>query len=282
MVDPSQLPYLLELLDDDSPAVQEAVRREIGAFGGELEAELERQGITLTAQQAEILSWLRTDTRRSALVDAWPGWFSLQNDKVRLETALTLLSDYQDPFARAGRMSELLDELADEYMSGHEPDSFSLAQFLFQQKQLQGTQNDYYNPRNSDLAYVIEERRGIPISLACVYMLVGKRMGVEIEGCNFPGHFLARTTVGDEMVLVDCFNGGKFIDAKSFRDLTPVSPEPAVTDIVETRATAPMIVGRVLNNLTNAYNLREQTHESALMQELLGLLREHVHASDAG
>ncbi len=52
---------------------------------------------------------------------------------------------------------------------------------------LGGTETmDYGDPQNSNLVHVITRRAGLPISLACVYILVGQRMGLAIEGCNFP------------------------------------------------------------------------------------------------
>jgi hypothetical protein len=58
---------------------------------------------------------------------------------------------------------------------------------------------------------VLDTGLGNPISLCCLYRLLGQRFGLEIEGCNFPGHFLSRVTYRDKTWLVDCFNRGRFM-----------------------------------------------------------------------
>lgn len=86
----------------------------------------------------------------------------------------------------------------------------ALNRFVFQELGFAGNRQNYYDPRNSLLTFVLDERRGIPITLSVVYMELGRRAGLEVEGVGLPGHFLVRATarVGGavETVLVDPFN----------------------------------------------------------------------------
>jgi regulator of sirC expression with transglutaminase-like and TPR domain len=69
-----------------------------------------------------------------------------------------------------------------------------------------GNTRDYYDPRNSYFHSVLERRTGIPITLALVYLALGRRLGLDVRGVGFPGHFLV--TVGPEpRVIVDPFSG---------------------------------------------------------------------------
>lgn len=268
MTDTRQLPYLVELLDDDSPLVREAVTKELVAFGDGLEEELAKLSGLLDLERRMRLETIQWERRRARLKLRWPAWFRVAGGKEQLESAFEMLAEFQDPAPRAGGLRALLDALAAEFRAcASRIDSFELARFLFREKGIEGAQADYYNPQNSNLAYVIENRRGIPISLACVYILVGHRFGLEIEGCNFPGHFLARTTLGGECVLVDCFNGGKFIEARSFLNLSSDAAD-RIGEFVETKPSPALIIGRVLNNLSNAYNLADDPDNGAFMQEL--------------
>ncbi|HEY2343219.1 MAG TPA: transglutaminase-like domain-containing protein [Chthoniobacteraceae bacterium] len=79
-----------------------------------------------------------------------------------------------------------------------------LADFLGMEMRLRGNDDDYYNIENSLLPRVIDTRLGIPISLSLVYILVGRRAGLPIEGVGLPGHFLAR----HEDVFFDPFHAG--------------------------------------------------------------------------
>jgi regulator of sirC expression with transglutaminase-like and TPR domain len=57
----------------------------------------------------------------------------------------------------------------------------ALNEFVFRELGFVGNQAHYYDPRNSLLPYVIDERRGIPITLSVVYIELGRRAGLEVE-----------------------------------------------------------------------------------------------------
>ncbi len=271
--DPTKLPHLIRLLDDESPMVQAAVWRELKAYGSSLEDELERQNLSMGSHSRDRWREQKNKDDRHALLVQWPSWFEINDEKERLESAFSMLSDYQNGYTETGRLPTLLDALALEFQRTEViADGHALARFLFQTKGLSGGHVDYYVPEKSDLARVIEARSGNPISLTCIYLLVGHRLGIDIQGCNFPGHFLAQTLAGNEVVLVDCFDGGRFLKADAIRDLRSSSPEE-IRDIVHRPASVETILTRVLNNLTNAYDAAEEPENGSLMRELNRMLR---------
>jgi regulator of sirC expression with transglutaminase-like and TPR domain len=89
-----------------------------------------------------------------------------------------------------------------------------LGQFLFDTEGFTGNLGDYDDPRNSFLNDVLVRRTGIPITLSIIYMHIGRRVGLWLEGVNFPGHFLVRCKgmLGDaaptEDLILDPFHGG--------------------------------------------------------------------------
>lgn len=89
-----------------------------------------------------------------------------------------------------------------------------LGQFLFDADGFTGNLGDYDDPRNSFVNDVLARRTGIPITLSIIYMHVGRRVGLWLEGVNFPGHFLVRCKgmLGDaaptEDLILDPFHGG--------------------------------------------------------------------------
>jgi regulator of sirC expression with transglutaminase-like and TPR domain len=89
-----------------------------------------------------------------------------------------------------------------------------LGQFLFDTEGFTGNLSDYDDPRNSFLNDVLARRTGIPITLSIIYIHVGRRVGLWLEGVNFPGHFLVRCKgmLGDpaptEDLILDPFHGG--------------------------------------------------------------------------
>lgn len=82
-----------------------------------------------------------------------------------------------------------------------------LNHFFYRELGFGGNVNDYYNPDNSYLHRVISTRRGIPISLAVLYMELAQQIGLNVRGISFPGHFLMKLSVPSGDIVIDPFNG---------------------------------------------------------------------------
>ncbi|MDF1660243.1 MAG: transglutaminase-like domain-containing protein [Planctomycetota bacterium] len=268
MSDAGQLPYLIKLLGDDSDTVRAAVHKELLTFGDHLLSLIQDQEILLDKHQKSLIDNLLKDHDRKWLRDSWSEWTILDEEQ-RLEQALGRLAEFQSGRDYPAKLTPLLDKLAEEYDALNTiKDPFRLADFLFKEKGLKGARADYYKPDNSNLVYVIEQKRGIPISLACIYILVGKRLGLDIRGCNFPGHFLARATTKDEVLLVDCYDAGRLlsdeiiVNSEDTEGYTVLNSKDLLVDSYH-------IVARVLRNLVEAYDQAGFEADSKLMFELL-------------
>lgn len=79
---------------------------------------------------------------------------------------------------------------------------------LFQRRKFAGNREAYYDPRNSFLNDVLDRGVGIPITLGIVMLEVGWRLGLPVEGVNFPGHFLVRYSGSEVRLLIDAFDSG--------------------------------------------------------------------------
>lgn len=282
MPNPKHLPALIKLLDDDSPVVKENVLKELASFGHTLYRELERLNISLSGDQQQRMNLLLEEHSRVWLLSAWKEWTATEDTKEKLESALSLISKFQYGQDYPFPLGMLLDRLANEFRQGTSNiDVLQLSYFLFQTKQIKGVESDYYNPLNSNLIYVIEEKRGIPISLACTYILVGDRLGLDIGGINFPGHFLARATSGKHKYIVDCYNGGRFLDESSVANLHhgPLIP---LAELLKLECNVPTIVARVLRNLMNAYQQEGSIPNVQLMTELLEMTQQGESERDEG
>ena len=271
MPDPGQLPYLLRLLDDDSPEVRGAVMDQFAAFGDSLEEHLRNVSLPEHPGQRRLIQSLLREGRRRRLSAAWAGLSAIEGDKPRLEAGNDLISRFLRPEATEGALGKALDALAVEFRSGlYEKDVLALSEFLFRIKGLSGARDTYYSPRNSDLLYVITEREGLPISLSCVYMLVAHRLGMNVEGCNLPGHFLALALHGGRRFVIDCFNGGiVLLDSDLVRLSSSVPVRTA--DLAALQCDAGVILARVLRNIGAAFRRSEdeQASEDAALVEKL-------------
>jgi regulator of sirC expression with transglutaminase-like and TPR domain len=144
----------------------------------------------------------------------------------------------------------------------------ALNYYLFNEMRFSGNVEDYYDPRNSYLNEVMERRIGIPITLAIVYLEVGKRLGLNLRGVSFPGHFLVKLAVKRGQLVLDPFTGGEAQSEADLRQrlaqvLPPAKAGQAHLDQYLEAATPRQIVARVLRNLKNIY-MQTGKLESAL------------------
>src|SRR5579864_726056 len=154
----------------------------------------------------------------------------------------------------------------------------ALNYYLFNEMRFSGNVNDYYDPRNSYLNEVMERRTGIPISLSILYLEVGKRLGLNLKGVSFPGHFLVKLAVRKGQLVLDPFIGGEAQSEADLRQrLAQVLPsgkaEQAQLDQYLEPATPRQIVARVLRNLKNIYTQAGKLEQTlAVMHRMLLVL----------
>ena len=147
--------------------------------------------------------------------------------------------------------------------AGAEDKVIALNQFLFDDLGFTGNTDHYYDPRNSYLNEVMDRRTGIPITLAVMYMELGRKIGLPLEGVSFPGHFLVRFRMRGGMLVLDPFSGGEPQAERELRDrLRRVVPEGATGGIPLKElpldqflepATNRQILARLLRNLKGIY-----------------------------
>lgn len=139
----------------------------------------------------------------------------------------------------------------------------SLKRVFFRELGFRGNAEDYYDPGNSDLAWVLMHRKGIPITLSLVFMEIARRLGLEVEGVGFPGHFLVRVR-GEAEVLVDVFEGRTVSEADCSSKLRTLYGDEIQFHPGLLRACTPHeILSRMLRNLKYAH-LRRADYTRAL------------------
>ncbi len=149
----------------------------------------------------------------------------------------------------------------------------SLNRFLFVDEGFAGDRDGYYDPKNSFLNDVIDRRRGIPITLSIVYLEVARRIGLEIRGVGFPGHFLVKP-IGADDVFVDPFFG-RVLTLAQCADLLRETTGGALAlrPEVHLRAATPReILVRLLSNLKNIFLRKGELGRALACSERILLL----------
>jgi regulator of sirC expression with transglutaminase-like and TPR domain len=151
----------------------------------------------------------------------------------------------------------------------------ALNRHLYGELGFAGDVDTYYDPRNSYLNQVLERRTGIPITLSIVYLEIGRRLGLAVQGVSFPGHFLVRLRLARGTLILDAFTGGEPCSESELRTrLGRVLPpaEGAKADLARylEPASPREIVARVLRNLKSIYLKAGKLEQAlAVMQRML-------------
>ena len=184
------------------------------------------------------------------------------SSEAELNLAGAALALARDEYPTLGVQTYLarLDELADT-VRARVPDSDqlpdlarALSEHLFENEGFAGNTEHYADPRNSYLNDVIDRRLGIPITLCVVYLEVGWRLGIPMQGVSFPGHFLVKFAYrGGEVVLDPFFKGVSLSETQLVERI-----ERIAGDAVSARSMLPRflaavdkrtILARILRNL---------------------------------
>jgi regulator of sirC expression with transglutaminase-like and TPR domain len=145
---------------------------------------------------------------------------------------------------------------------------------FFEHLGFRGNHDDYYDPRNSFLNEVIDRRTGIPITLALLYIELGQRMGLELTGLSFPGHFLVRYQDGEQLTYIDPFHRGARLDrdALQARLRRVVGPGAQLDEQHLAPASRRDILLRMLTNLAAIYRRAGDVYRSIAVLERMNVL----------
>lgn len=272
----NEIESLIRLVDDPSPMVRHAIGKRFLELAPDVEDAIDElperpPRPLLEGVESFLMPW-----RRRRFREEWYAWMTErladESDTERLESGLACISQFLSGLSRPRPIDERLDLLADAFAREHRGgDAMRLARYLFRELGFGPPSGDYHSPRHSDLAYVIEERKGLPISLCCVFILVGRRLGLEIEGCNFPRHFLARVRLNDEIWLIDSFQEGRTIREREIIAEEPRA-ERAIRAFLRAEVPAGVVLARMLRNLQRAFEMREEVESARIVEKLRGNL----------
>lgn len=265
--------HLVQLLEDDSPVVRQAVMTKLRELGRDPLVALDEAGIELNPAQRRLLASIRGELEARRLDDGWERWSNTVPDLEGFHVLIcTLLSEYggfNDP-----RL--MLEQWTQRYRVRHPaPDLESLVGFLFSNDGLQGDTEDYFAPRNSSLSWALEHKRGLPITLCSALILVGKRVGVDIHGVAFPGHFLAHSHLHGQPLWIDAFDGGRFIAKEEL--VEALGRVPTTTrDRVLAPASVIEICARILRNVVTSLERAEDIPRHRRAVKWLGRLDDRL------
>ena len=127
-----------------------------------------------------------------------------------------------------------------------------LNEFLFDVEEFQGDLDDYYNPKNNFLNYILEEKSGIPITLCILYTEIAKYANLDLKIVGFPSHVIVKY---EEEMILDPFNRGRLLELEDLQEILYHNYGDSVEFEAEylNQISDEKIIIRMLRNLKNSY-----------------------------
>ncbi|WP_294771385.1 tetratricopeptide repeat protein [uncultured Rhodoferax sp.] len=154
-----------------------------------------------------------------------------------------------------------------------------LNRFFYDDLGFGGNHNNYYDPDNSFPSVLLRTRRGIPISLAVVWMELAQGLGLEAYGISFPGHFLVKVMLPVGQAVIEPLTGRSLSREELSEMLEPYRKRSGLVDAFEAplglylqSATPREIMARMLRNLKEIYRSQDDLPRLLAVQERLVVL----------
>ncbi len=151
-----------------------------------------------------------------------------------------------------------------------------LNRHFFQQCGFAGNVNDFYASANSYIHEVLRTRRGIPISLAVVYLEMAQQIGLTACAVSFPGHFLMKVKMPRGEVVIDPMNGHSLSRDELDERLVPYKRRQGLLGDFDMplglflQPAAPReVIARMLRNLKEIHRAAEDWPRLLAVQERL-------------
>lgn len=254
----SQLNALCALLEEDQPATIEALDKQISSMDDDILARLFDRLSISEGRRVSVPPAL-LEYHHTCLEHSFSDWAVATSEGGQLEDGMLLLASFGYPLEDSSRCLSELEQLAEELhyrLKGvSEPDEIvrHTTYYLHEELGFKGGRKDYYDPDNCYLNRVLARREGMPITLAAVYILIGRRLELPFQGIGMPGHFILKYDAPGSPIYIDPFDGGKVISPQECADI--VRGMGYHFDLRFLKETPDFrIVERMLNNLIGIYH----------------------------
>lgn len=272
----SQLKALISLLDDDDREVVSHVEMEIVRIGERIIPMLEKEWETnfnplVQKRIEELIHTLHFDLLQSRLTN-WKA-----EGAVDLLEGLWIVATYQYPDLDFNKIKKDLEQIYYEAWLELKNDLVPFDQIkiinavLFHKLKFSANTKNFHSPANSMINQVLESKRGNPIALCCVYILVAQRLKIPIYGVNLPNLFILTYKTENLQFYINAFNKGLIFsksDIDNYISHLNLPPNPIFYEPCNNLE----IVMRLLRNLIVSFEKVGETYKVEELKTLLQIL----------
>lgn len=253
---------ILDLTEDlrvDRPPLEELIEKVVKDTNEKRAQQALQERARLLKRQAERLQQLAQSIHERAVRDELGKLFVGKKEAnidllsaallvARLDNSEVELKSYLNQVT--GMVAEIQNALPPN--ADHKVKLEALNRYLFLETGFHGSRTNYYNKSNSYINETIDDREGLPITLAILYMEMGRQLGMNIEGVGLPGHFVVRVDSKNEKYqLIDVFEGGKVLSDEAAKIMIQSANRGRFDAEFLKAQTKKEIIQRMLRNLLN-------------------------------
>jgi len=274
----SQLDAITRLFRDDDPETVGLVKEQLVLRG---ESAIEELRDLVNADSAIVAAHAQDVLHAIAGKRASSELESLlrHQEDIPLEKACWLIAEALLPWVDCDEFRRMLDEWGGELQRRLKKNPIrdsaesvaTLITYLHDELGFDGNIENYYNHENSLLPCVMENRKGLPLTLTLLYIFVAERAGISVQGVNLPGHFIARC--GE--IYFDPFHQGRILSIADCADILARQQIELSDEHLENPGTR-QIVARLLANLRHAYEIEEASWQKGMLDRWFAIVTGEV------
>ncbi|WP_291784900.1 transglutaminase-like domain-containing protein [Cecembia sp.] len=277
---PKELDALISLLDDTDMEVKNHVKDRIISLGNEAIPFLEKKweesfNPEIQKEIEEMVHFLQFDLLKERLKD----W--IKSPDKDLLTGLWILNTFQYPDLEYEKLNADMHQIYFEVWTAFRNDLQPNEQVriinsvLFNQIRFSANTKNFHSPGNSMMSNVLETKKGNPISLASIYLLVGQKLGLPIYGVNLPNLFVLTYKSKDSTFYINAFNKGLVFsrqDIVNYLDHLKIDPREEYFEPCSNKD----IIARYLRNLVMAFEKLGEVEKVNEVKEMLSIVTPEV------
>lgn len=268
-----EIKALISLLDDEDMEVKDHVESKLMSLGSEviplLETEWENNfNPKVQARIEEMIHSLQFDALKARLSQ----WY--QSEEKDLLEGMWIVATYQYPDLEISKLKNEIEQIFYDAWVDFKKDLHPLDQIkvlnnvIFNKLKFAANTKNFHSPGNSMLNVVLESKRGNPISLCVIYLLVAQKLNMPVYGVNLPNLFILTYKNKDYRYYINAFNKG-LIFSKSDIDQYLNNLHLNQLPIFYEPCTHVDIIRRVLRNLSVSFENMSDYFKSDEVKQLL-------------
>jgi regulator of sirC expression with transglutaminase-like and TPR domain len=272
----NEIKALISLLDDHDNEVASLVEDRIVSLGVSIIPFLEEEWEeTLDPDMQKRIEDLIHSLQFDGLQERLRNW--KESETQDLLEGMWLVNSYMYPDVELSTLKKQVEQLyfdawASMQENMHPYDQVkSLNNTLFREKRFSANTKNFHSPANSMMHLALETKRGNPLTLCVIYMIITRKLEMPVFGVNLPNLFILTYKLGEMQFYINVYNKGLILSKADIDNyILQLNLNPV--DIFYEPCSNLDIVKRALRNLAFSFEKMDDLEKATEVTKLLSML----------